>query len=93
MNDFCTNLTEMLSNRFKIDVKVFFSKNKKHIHLSLTAPLFEHRDHKQIKNFICKYFEDRIMFCEPYILHCPKLNESIKLRHDYILAIRKKRCN
>ena len=90
---FGTNMTEMLSNRFKIDVAVFVSKNKKHIHLSLTKLLFKHRDHKQIIRFIHKYFEDRIMFCEPYILDCPKLNESIKSRHDYILAIRKKRCN
>ena len=29
------------------------------------------------------------MFCEPYVLNFPKLNQSIKWRHDHILAIRK----
>ena len=39
--------------------------------------------------FIRKYFEERRYFCEPYILNFPKLNQSIKWRHDYILAIKK----
>ena len=89
MNGFCTNLTERLINRFKIDATVFVSKKKKHIHLSLKKPLFEHRNYKQIIRFIRKYSEDRIMFCEPYVLNFPKLSQSIKWRHEYILAIKK----
>ena len=89
MNGFCTNLTERPINRFKIDAKVFVSKKKKHIHLPLTKPLFEHHDYKQIISFISKYFEDRIMFCEPYVLNFSKLNQSIKWRHVNILVIKK----
>ena len=29
------------------------------------------------------------MFCEPYVLNFPKLNQSIKWRHDHIFAIKK----
>ena len=35
MNSLCTLLTEAISNKFNIDVKVFISKKKKHSHLFL----------------------------------------------------------
>ena len=86
MNNFCLCLTEVLSKRFKIDA--MFQKKKKHVHLSLNKPLFEYRNYKPKITFIRKYFEERRYFCEPYILNFPKLNQSIKWRHHYILAIK-----
>ena len=91
MNNFCTCLTHALCKRFKIDAIVFVSKKKKHIHLSLDKPLFEHRNYKLIITFIRKYFEERRLFCQPYFLNYPKMNQSIKWRHDYILAIKNKK--
>ena len=90
MNNFCICLTDALSKRFNIEVIVFVSKKKKHIHLSLNKPLFEYRNYKSIITFIRKYFEERRLFCEPCILNFPRLNQSIKWRHDYILAIKKR---
>lgn len=90
MNNFCVCLTDALSKRFKIDVIIFVSKKKKHVRLSLKKPLFEYSNYKSFKTFIRKYFEERIMFCEPYVLNFPRLNQSIKWRHDYILAIKRK---
>ena len=34
MNTFCVSLTEALAERFNIDVVIFVSKKKKHVHLS-----------------------------------------------------------
>ena len=89
MNDFCLCLTEALSKRFKIDAIVFVSKKKKHVHLSLNKPLFQYHDYNLVTTFIRKYFEETRYFCEPYIFNFPKLNQSTKWRHDYILAIKK----
>ena len=91
MNSLCTLLTEAISNKFNIDATVFISKKKKHSLLFLKKKiLYEYSNHRHIKTFIRKYFEERIMFCEPYVLNFPRLNQSIKWCHDYILATRKK---
>ena len=89
MNIFCICLTDALSKRFTTDAIIFVSKKKKHIHLSLNKPLSEYHNYKSIITFIRKYFEETRFFCEPYILNFPRLNQSIKWRHDYILAIKK----
>ena len=89
MNNFCICFTDALSKRFNIDAIVFVSKKKKDIRLSLNKPLFEYRNYKSIITFIRNYFEERRFFCEPYILNFPRLNQSIKWRLDYILAIKK----
>ena len=77
MNSLCTLLAEVISNKFNIDAIVFISKKKKHIHLSLKKPLYEYSNHNHIITFIRKYFEERIMFCEHYVLNFPRLNQSI----------------
>ena len=78
MNSLCILLTEAISNKFSVDAIVFIPKKKKHIHLSLKKPLYEYSNHRHIITFIRKHFEERIMFCEPYVLHFPRLNQSIK---------------
>ena len=88
-NHFCLSLTDTLSKRFNIDAIVFVSIKKKHIHLSLTKPLFEYHNHNSIITFIRKYFQERRIFFRPYVLNFPRLNQSIKWHHDYILATKK----
>ena len=90
MNSLCTLLTEAISNKFNTDATVFISKEKKHSLLFLKKKLYESSNHRHIKTFIRKYFEEKITFCEPYVLNFPRLNQSIKWCQDYILATRKK---
>ena len=90
MNSFCILLTDAICNKFNIDAIVFFSQKKKYIQSSLKKPLYEYYDQRRIVSFIKKYFEDRSMFCSSYILNFPRLNQSIKWRHDYILAVKRK---
>ena len=90
MNTFCVLLTDAIHNKFNVDAKVFVSQKKKHIHLSLKKPLYECPDHRRIVSFIKKYFEDRVTFCSFYVLNFPRLNQSIKWRHHYIIAVKRK---
>ena len=90
MNSFCVLLADAIRNKFKRDAIVFVSQKKKNIHLSLRKPLYEYSDLRRVVSFIKKYFEDRNMFCRSYALNFPRLNQSIKWRHDYILAVKRK---
>ena len=90
MNNFCICLTDALSKKFNLEALFLFQKKKKHIHLLLDKPLFEYHNYKSILIFIRKYFEERRFFCEPYILNFPRIDQSVKWRHDYILAIKKR---
>ena len=90
MNSFYFLFTDAIRKEFNIDAIVFVSQKKKHIRLSLKKPLYEYSDHRCIVFFIKKYFEDRSMFCGTYGLNFPRLNQSIKWRHDYILAVKQK---
>ena len=89
MNSFCLSLSEALQAKFDIDVKVFVTKKEKIVHLSLRKPLIQYPFYKQIITFIRKYWYNREYFCEPYILKYPKLNQSIKWRFDYVIALKK----
>ena len=85
MNNFCLCLIEALSNRFKIDAIVSVSKKKRNMFIyRLINVCFN-----SVITFIRKYFEERRYFCEPYIRNFPKVNQSIKWSHDYILVIKK----
>ena len=43
MDNFYVSLTDALSKKFNIDVVIFVSKKKKHVHLSFDKPLFEYQ--------------------------------------------------
>ena len=69
MNSFCRSLTDPIQCEFNIDAKVFVSKKKKIVHLSLRKPLIYYSYFKKIISFIRKYWEDRKYFCpQPYVL-------------------------
>ena len=43
MNSFCENLGGSLRQEFEIEVKVFVSKKKKLVHMSLVKPLISYK--------------------------------------------------
>ena len=58
--------------------------------MSLKKLPFEFHNFEQIIRLIKNFFENRRIFLKPYVLNFPKLNQSIKWRYDYILAIKKR---
>ena len=54
MNKFCRHLRLSLSQRFNIDVDVYFSKKKKLVHMSLIKPLSSYRFSEEIIEFVKK---------------------------------------
>lgn len=61
---------------------------KKKRNFLLQKPLIHCSFYKQITSFIRKYWEEVEYFCGPYTLKYPILNQSIKWRYDYIIALK-----
>ena len=89
MNSFCALLTDVIRNKFNIDAIVFVSQ-KRSIFIFPWESHFTNILITDAVSFIKKYFEDKKMFCSSYVLNFPRLNQSIKWRHDYILAVKRK---
>ena len=84
MNSFCENLGGSLCQEFEIEVKVFVSKKKKLVHMSLVKPLIFYKFFNDIIKFIRKYLNMRKRFYPGFFFFCPKLNQSVKWRFHYI---------
>ena len=62
MNSFCENFGGSLCQEFEIEVKVFVSKKKKLVHMSLVKPLIFYKFFNDIIKFIRKYLNMRKRF-------------------------------
>lgn len=91
MNSFCINLEEFLQREFKIEARVYVSKSKKLVHLSLNRPLLSYNFFDEIIKHIRYYWNRRKYFYLGYFLLLEtRLNQSVKCKFDYILFAKRK---
>ena len=79
MNNFCRHLRLSLSQRFNIDVDVYFSKKKKLAHMSLVKPLSSYRFSEEIIEFVKKLLAKKKILFSWLFVHLPKIKPEPKM--------------
>ena len=89
-NNFCRCLEESTHCEFNIDARIFVSKRKKLVHLSLSKTLSSYHFFHELIRFVRMYWNKRQYFYLGCFLIQARLNQMVKFKFDYILTVKRK---
>ena len=62
MKVFCCYLKEALCDKFSLDVDVFVSRKKHHVHIAFKIPISEYESSDKLIEFLLKEWEKRNIY-------------------------------
>ena len=85
MKVFCYYLKEALLKEFSVDVDVFVSKKRRHVHIAFKIPIPEYQSFDQLIEFIAKEWGK--FFFSDYKMTYPRLINPMRWKSDNVRKI------
>ena len=90
MKVFCCYLKDVLFKIFSLDVDIFVSQKKRHVHIAFKIQISEYKSLDELNEFISNEWEKRIFFFD-YIMIYSRLISSMRWKFDYVFFEKKKK--